>query len=168
MDEDARKIRLLDWLTATPEIRKELGWPDSLNKLAADIGVTPRSLRNWRAEPAFRARWEKQAKDIIGDPSKVQEILEEMRQLGLERTIQKGTDAQGNPIYGQNTQQVAAAKTYLLAVEGIKPPAIDMAKKKASEMSDAELAALLEQERQRAATASEPKSLVTQFREEQV
>lgn len=124
--EDARKLRLLEWLTTPDQERK----PKSERLLAEEIGVTPRSLRNWKAEPAFRAAWEKEAKDSIGDPGRVQNVLQMLYDGAL------------------NTAETLASRTraaheYLIAVDGIKPPAVDMAAKKAAELSDDELKAEL-------------------------
>lgn len=124
--EDARKVRLLAWLT-TPEAERE---PKSERALADEIGVTPRSLRNWKAEPAFRAAWEKEAKDIIGDPGRVQNILQMLYDGALD----------ANETLASRTR---AAHEYLVAVDGIRPPAVDLAKKAAAELSDDELRAEL-------------------------
>jgi hypothetical protein len=124
--DDARKLRLLDWLT-TPEDRRE---PKSQNQLADEIGVTAKTLRNWRSEPAFRAAWEKQAKDIVGDPENVQKVLQMLVDGALDTTETLAS-------------RTRAAHEYLTAVDAIRPPAVDMAAKKAAEMSDDELRASL-------------------------
>lgn len=124
---DPRKLRLLEWLTTPKEQRTQ-----SQNKLAEELGVSPRTIRDWKADATFRALWEKEAKDIIGEPEKVAEVIEEMRQLALDRTTAPSA-------------RVSAAKVYLEAVDGIKPPAVDLAAKKAAELSDAELQALIAQ-----------------------
>lgn len=130
--EDSRKVRLLDWLTTPPSERQ----PQSQNKLAEELGVSARLLRMWKAEPTFRALWEKQAKEIIGEPDKVQRLLEQMYEgaTNPEETL---------------ASRVRAADLYLKAVDGIRPPAVDAAAKTAREMSDAELEALIAQEAQR-------------------
>lgn len=143
--EDARKERLLQWLVTPPSERV----PATQVELAEEIGVTPRTLRDWRANAQFRGVWEQQAKRVIGDPSNVQEVLEEMRKLALIRSIEKGVDKDGQQLYGQNTQQVQAAKLYLAAVDAIRPPEADAAAKKAAEMSDAELEALIAEQGQK-------------------
>jgi hypothetical protein len=143
--EDARKERLLQWLVTPPSQRE----PATQVELAAELGVAPRTLRDWRANVQFRAVWEQQAKRVIGDPSNVQEVLEEMRQLALLREVPKGVDREGNQVFGQNTQQVAAAKLYLTATDAIRPPEADAAAKKAAEMSDAELQAMIAQQGQK-------------------
>lgn len=130
--DDSRKVRLLEWLTTPPSERS----PDSMNKLADELGVTARSLRNWRSEPTFRALWEKRAKEIVGEPDKVQRLLEGIYEgaTNPEETL---------------ASRVRAADLYLRAVDGIRPPAVDAAAKAAHEMSDAELEALIAQEAQK-------------------
>lgn len=128
--EDPRKLRLMNWLTTPPAERE----PDSQNKIAIELGVTPRTIRDWKANPSFRALWEKQAKDIIGDPERVQMVLEKMYQHCLD-------DA--------SAKQAKAWDLYLKATDSIKPPAIDLAAKKAAELTDAELEALIAEAAQR-------------------
>lgn len=136
LNDDARKLRFLNWLLATPQIRKEQGWPESQNKMAEELGVTARTLRNWRAEPAFRARWEKEAKDIVGDPDKVQSAIQRLYDIGFDDDTPRST-------------QVKSLETWLKVVEALKPPVVDTAKKNAAEMSDAELEAFIAEEAQR-------------------
>lgn len=136
VNEDARRLRYLQWLLATPAIRKAEGWPDSQNKLADELGVTPRTLRNWRAEPSFRARWEKEAKDIVGEPDKVQKAIQRLYDLGFDDEVSAAT-------------QVKSLTEWLKAVGALKPPAVDTAKKNAAELSDAELEAFIAEEAQR-------------------
>ena len=128
--EDARKVRFLNWLT-TPPLERE---PRSQNALAAELGCSDRLLRVWKSDPGFRALWDKQAKDIVGDPEKVQMVLLKLRDHALDDTSPK---------------QMKAAELYLKSVEAIKPPQADLASKKAAELSDAELDALLQEAAQR-------------------
>lgn len=128
--EDKRKIRLLEWLTTTPAVREELGWPDSKNKLAVEIGISAKTLREWQAVPAFRAHWEKTAKDIVGSPERVQTLLEDLYQAALDPNEKR-------------SDRSKAADLFLKATDMLKPPAADMAAKKAAEMSDAELDAMI-------------------------
>jgi len=113
------------------------------------LGVSSRTLRNWKQEPLLRTAWDQLSKHVIGDPSKVQEVLEEMRQLALARHIGVGTNKDGVEVFERNTQQVAAAKAYLAAVEAIKPPSADLGAKAAAELTDAELEAMLAAEAQK-------------------
>lgn len=128
--EDARKLRLLNWLITPPGMRE----PSSQNALAEELGVSSRTIRDWKQAPVFRALWEKQAKDIVGDPEKVQRVLEMLYDTALDTT---------------NARHVKAAELYLKAVDGIKPPEASLAEKKAAELSDNELEALLAEAAQR-------------------
>jgi hypothetical protein len=123
--EDARKVRLLQWLT-TPKHERE---PGSQAKLADELGVSQRTIRDWKALPAFRARWEKEAKEIF-DPEMVQSVVQKMYEHCLDDTSPK---------------QGKAWELFLKAVDGIRPPALDLAAKKAAEMSDDELDAMIAQ-----------------------
>lgn len=126
IDDDARKLRLLEWLTTPPSERK----PAQLKQLAEEMGVTDRALRIWKADPSFRARWEKEAKDAVGEPGKVQEVIDMLRLGALDP----------NETLASRTR---AADVYLRAVDGIKPPQMDVAAKKAAELTDAELEAII-------------------------
>jgi hypothetical protein len=133
--QDARKIALLDWL-CTPKPKRD---PQTTVAMAEKLGVSPRTIRDWKGDPTFRALWDKQSKDVIGDPDKVAEVLEELREMAL-RPVEE---------FRSEGAKVAAAKTYLDAVDGIKPPAVDEARKRVAELSDEELRAMIAQEAQR-------------------
>lgn len=126
--EDARKVRLLEWLTTPPAERS----PDSQNKLADEIGVTSKTLRNWKVEPEFRALWEKTAKDVIGDPEKIQNLIDDIYEGARDRNETLAS-------------RVRAAELFFKVTDAIRPPAVDQARKAASEYSDAELQALIAQ-----------------------
>ena len=130
--EDARKVRLLQWLL-TPERERS---PKTMEALADEIGVSSRYLRKWRAEPAFRAQWEKQAKEVIGDPDRIQRMME-------------GIIAGAMDDEESLASRVRAAQLVLQYVDGIKPPKVDEASKAAAELSTAELEALIAQEAQK-------------------
>jgi hypothetical protein len=130
--EDARKLRLLEWLT-TP-VGAQV--PDSQRKLAIELEVSESTIRNWKSDPTFRAHWEKQAKDIVGDPTKIQQAIQDLYDMGRDMTATVPA-------------RVKALEVFLRAVDGIKPPAIDLARKKAAELTDAELEALTMEAAQR-------------------
>jgi len=125
--EDVRKLRALEWVL-TPPVKRE---PKTKTALAAVLGIDRRTLHDWLNEPVFRARWEKESKDIIGDPSKVAEVIENMRLMALDGNMRTPS------------ARVGAAKLYLDAVEGIKPPAVKEAARQLAEMSDDELRAMI-------------------------
>jgi hypothetical protein len=133
--EDARKLRLLEWLL-TPEGQRV---PDSQRKLAAEFDVSESTIRNWKGDPTFRAHWEKQAKDIVGDPTRIQQAIQDLYDMGRDSTATVPA-------------RVKALEVFLRAVDGIKPPALDLARKKAAELTDAELEALTMEAAQRERT----------------
>lgn len=100
---DERHELYLQWLVTPPSERE----PASKNKYAAQIGVHPRTLRDWEQREEFRRAWSKRAEDVVGDPSKVSEVLEVLRLQALD------------PTHRQYAQSV---KIYLEAVDAIKPP----------------------------------------------
>ena len=130
--EDARKLRLLEWLTTPDTLRV----PDSQRKLADELEVSESTIRNWKSDATFRAKWEKQAKDIVGDPTKIQQAIQDLYDMGRDSNATVPA-------------RVKAYEVFLRAVDGIRPPAIDLARKKAAELSDSELEALTVEAAQR-------------------
>lgn len=122
---DPRKQKLLTWLL-TPTHERE---PRSQNAMAESLGVSARTIRDWKAAPQFRAVWEKESKAIF-DPETVQRVIQKMLDHALDDT---------------SPRQAKAWELFLKATDAIKPPQMDLAKKKAAEMSDAELDALIAQ-----------------------
>lgn len=127
--EDERKRRLLDWLLTPAGAREEAGLPPTQRQLAFSLGVSERTIRDWKALPQFRAGWEKESKGLW-TPDRIQKVLEAMEAQALDPTSAK---------------QVRAAELLLKAAEAVKPPALDVAAKRAAEMSDAELQAMIAQ-----------------------
>jgi hypothetical protein len=116
----------MEWLTTPPQERK----PDSQAKLATELGVSARSIRDWMSKKDFREDWDREAKEIVGSPERAQQVLDTL----FEAAIDKG-----------NRSHVQAAKLYLEATNAITPPPIKVEVSKPSELSDAELDALLAQ-----------------------
>ena len=123
--EDARKTKLLHWLLL-PKAERQ---PSSQVKFAEEVGVSPRTIRDWMAHPTFRAVWEKEAKAVF-DPSMVQAVIDRMYAHALDDTSPK---------------QAKAWELFLKTVDALRPPQMDMAAKKAAEMTDAELEAMIAQ-----------------------
>lgn len=125
---DHRHVQLVEWLTTPPAARVEQGLPTTQAAFAESVGVSPRTIRGWQQRDDVRRAWAKQADLVVGDPANVQEVLEEMRALALDR---------------QNGKQVQAAKLYLEAVDAIKPKEQQVEVKLSTEqiqsMSDEEL-----------------------------
>lgn len=101
--DDERKVRLLEWLTTIPSERK----PSTKAALAEELGVSPRTLRDWQARDDFHREWEKRAREVAGDPEKMQAVLQAMFEAATDR------DAK---------DRVSAAKTWLEANGAIRPP----------------------------------------------
>lgn len=129
---DGRKLRLLEWLTTPEDLRAKWGWPTSQGKLADELGVSAKTIRNWKVDPAFRAVWEKEAKDFVGDPERVQMLIED---------IYKGARDLNETL----ASRVRAAELFFKVTDSIAPPKVDQAKREASELSDSELQALIAQ-----------------------
>ena len=123
--EDPRHQRFVDWLT-TPKSERQ---PVMLKDLAFELGVSDRTLRDWKERPAIRAVWEEQAKKVVGSPERAQDVLEAMYARAVDSTDPK---------------QVQAAKLYLEAIEAIKPPTVEVRSvSDLAKVSDDELQAMI-------------------------
>jgi predicted xylose isomerase-like sugar epimerase len=100
--DDARKLRLLEWLTTVPSERS----PRTKGGLADELGVSARTLRDWQAKDEFLREWEKRAREVAGDPERTQRVLDALFQTGVD---------------SEHRQHVQAAKTFLEAIGAIKP-----------------------------------------------
>ena len=123
--DDVRKQRLLQWLLMPKHERV----PESQAKLADELGVSQRTIRDWKALPAFRATWEKEAKETF-DPEMVQRVVQKMYDHALN---------------DDSPKQAKAWELFLKTVDAIKPPKLDLAAKAAAEMADDELQAMIAQ-----------------------
>lgn len=130
IDDDARKERLLEWLTTPKQLKEEYGWPSSTDGIALELGVSRRTIFYWKKDPEFRARWERDARDKIGDPSRVQELLD---------MLAREAHDQAHPL----SARVQAAALVLKETNTLKPSAGAEASRRASELSDAELEAMI-------------------------
>lgn len=125
--DDARKLRLLEWLVTAPSERS----PATKQGLADELGVAPRTLREWQARDDFHREWEKRAKEVAGDPERTQRVLDSL--------FRAATDPEAR-------DRVQASKAYLEAVGAIKPPAVvERSVSTVAGLSDAELHALIAQ-----------------------
>jgi hypothetical protein len=124
--DDPRKLRLMQWLT-TPRNERS---PSSQDRLATELNVHPRSIRDWMSDPVFREAWEREAKNVVGDPDRVQNVLDELYRAAID---------------SGNKAQVQAAKLYLEATNSIKPAPIEITVSKPHELSDEQLDELLAQ-----------------------
>jgi len=116
----------MQWLT-TPKSERE---PPTQAKLADELGVHIRSIRDWMNDPVFREAWDREAKAVVGDPDRIQSVLDTLYRAAIDP---------------DNKTQVQAAKLYLEATNSIKPPAIEVTFAKPAELSDEQLDELLAQ-----------------------
>lgn len=120
--------------------------PSTMEGIAAVLGVTSRTLRNWKNDKAFKAVWEKEAAEVVGGVDKRQEVLEELRALALLR----GYDGPDGHV--PNLKQVPSAGLYLKAIGAIVPvkaATVDEATRAVTAYSDDELNALIAEEAQK-------------------
>jgi hypothetical protein len=123
--EDPRHQRLVDWLT-TPKQERQ---PATAKDLARELGVSERTLRDWKERSYIREQWESQAKKVVGSPERAQDVLEAMYQRAIDST---------------DAKQVQAAKLYLEAIEAIKPPTVEVRSvSDLAKVSDDELQAMI-------------------------
>lgn len=137
MIDDARKLEFIDWLTTPPHMRGVDGVPKSMEELADKLGVTSRTLRNWKADKLIRQAWDQEARAIVGSPERKQRVLDELYELALDR---------------EDGKQMKAADLYLKAIGAITPAAQEEATagpSKVSELSDEQLAEMIAEQAQR-------------------
>ena len=123
---DFRKQRYLSWLVTSVPDRD----PSRLGDLANELGVTNKTLFNWRTEDKeFMDEWEKRYKKGIGSPERKQHILD---------TLYKTATDPDDP------KHVQAAEKYLNHVEDAKPGRMDVVvHKETKELSDEDLENLI-------------------------
>jgi hypothetical protein len=122
---DFRKQTFLKWL-CTPAKERD---PKTMELLAEQLGLSRRTLTNWKDDKEFLEAWEKRYLKTIGDPSRKQEIMDV-----LYRTA---TDA-------DDPKHVQAAKQYFEIEGSVKPQKMQIeVSRPAKELSDAELDAIL-------------------------
>lgn len=118
---DPRHQRLLEW-EMTPVASRE---PSSQAKLAEELGVSPRTLRDWKESPKFQAAWRDAFRDVAGSMERTKTLLDVLY-----------ADAT-NPA---NDKRVASAKLYFDIMKQIAPPEPEVqASRRAQELSDDEL-----------------------------
>lgn len=126
---DPRHQRLVEWLT-TPKSERN---PKTMQALAEELGVSPRTIRDWKARQDVRKAWEKIGHEIIGDPDNVFDVVEEMRSLAMDKNA-------------KDADRIRAANLYLEVADAIKPPeqTVNVVDKRDwDKFTDAELDALI-------------------------
>lgn len=111
----------LDWLCTAPSDRQ----PATKTAFAAQIGVDVTTLRRWEKKDPFVAEWKKRVDDIQGSPERTQRLLDTLYTKALEGDTK-------------------SAQLYLQATNRMAPPTVTVqSSKKAAELSDDELDALI-------------------------
>ena len=123
---DFRKQRFLEWL-CTPQKERE---PRTETALADEIGMSRRTLTNWKGEKEFLEEWERRYLATIGNPSRKSEIMDTL--------LRTATDP-------DDPKHVQAAKAYFEIEGSIKPARMEVqVTRPAQELSDEQLAELLQ------------------------
>lgn len=124
----ALQAEFLEWLVSLE------GDKGTVEEWCAEHGVSTRSTRRWKQDPRFRKEWEKAADDDMLGPSFLQPIIQNM--------WKRATDPSAR-------DAVKAAETLFKINQSIRPPVkrIEItAEEQFAELSDAELAAFLDQQ----------------------
>jgi hypothetical protein len=121
---DWRKQRFLEWLCTIKEDRD----PPLQKDLAEELSVVPGTLQTWRNDPDFLEEWHRRYRKTVGSPERMQLVLERLFETATDRT---------------DPRQVAAAKEYRMAVEGVAPTRFELNVTNARDLSDEALAELL-------------------------
>jgi hypothetical protein len=123
--DDPRHVRLVDWLV-TPKSERQ---PRTLAGLAEELGVSDRTLRDWRERSDVRQLWEKRSREVVGSPERAQEVIDALYQRAMD---------------SQDAKQVQAAKLYLEAVDAIRPPTVEIRDSRdLAKVTDEELQAMI-------------------------
>lgn len=125
--DDPRWERVLEWELTPPASRT----PKTMNALAAELGVSDRTIRGWKEKPEFQAAWQVAFKDVAGSMERTKAILDQLY---------------SDSIDADNDKRVQAAKLHWDISRAIAPPEPEMtASRRAQELSDSELVELLSQ-----------------------
>jgi hypothetical protein len=124
---DFRKQRFMEWL-CTPQGKRE---PSTMEVLSQELGLTRRTLSNWKKDDEFLEHWEKMYRRTVGSPERLQKVYDTL--------FQTATDP-------DDPKHVQAADKYIHAVEGAQPQKVDVTvtgDSDLSNLSDDDLFALL-------------------------
>ena len=117
----AQQQEYLDWLCTAPSERV----PASKHKMAVHLGVNETTLRRWEKKEPFRAQWKDKVDELQGSPERTQRLLDTLYAKALEGDTK-------------------SAQLYLQATNRMAPPTVTVqSNKKAAELSDEELDALI-------------------------
>lgn len=123
--DDPRKGRLLDWELTAPAMRD----PKTANALAAELGISPRTLRDWKEKPEFQAAWKAAFQATAGSMERTKAILDQLYADSMDTG---------------NDKRTSAAKLHWDISRAIAPPEPDSRpSQRAQELSSEQLLALL-------------------------
>lgn len=122
------QCQYLDWLLTSPKDR-EL----TQTKLADQLGVSARTLRDWKQHDTFFAVWQKEARRIGGGPERTQQAMDALHQIFQDEE-------------SRSSDRVAAAKEFMRYAQAINPPEESDKPKTVEEMSLEELNSLIAEE----------------------
>lgn len=120
---DHRKQRYLDWLCTIKDDRD----PPTQYEIAEELGCSTQTLLTWRKDAEFLEEWNRRYRMTVGSPERMQLVLERLFETATDRT---------------DPRQVAAAKEYRMAIEGVAPQRVDV-NVNTREISDAALEELI-------------------------
>jgi uncharacterized protein (UPF0147 family) len=104
---DFRVERVVEWLCTPPADRE----PRTQKELAEELSMTEKWVSALKNEPVFLRMWEDRYRKVVGNPGKVQEVLQSLQETAADRT---------------DPRQVQAARAYLEAVDVMKPKRVDV------------------------------------------
>lgn len=139
IDSDPKKLRYLQWLTTPKADRK----PASERQLAAEMGISVKTLYNWRQQTEFRRRWELETDTIIGGDDRRQAVFDALFETATDRN---------------HKQHVQAAVAFTKLIAEIQPSAANLRQtdKPLSQLNQKELEAMIAAAAQEELAASEP------------
>lgn len=109
----------IEWLVAPVQE------PSTQYAYAAQTNTAPKTLTNWKNLPEFREEWDRRLQELNVDPERVQEVMDALHIKA------KGGD-------------VRAIKLYLEVIDRFRPK-VEVEVTRASDLTDEQLAELLEQ-----------------------
>lgn len=127
MLDDPRMQRVLEWELTAPAARV----PRTQIELAAELGVTARSVRDWKDKPEFQAAWKIAFRDVAGSMERTKAILDQLYADAMDQ---------------DNDKRTQAAKLHWDISRAIAPPEPEVTtSQRAQSLSDAQLRELLSQ-----------------------
>ena len=99
---DFRVQRVLEWLCTPPGDRS----PSTQSELAAELDKPASWISALKNDGTFLRLWEDRYRRVVGNPGKVQEVLQSLQETAADRT---------------DPRQVQAARAYLEALDMMKP-----------------------------------------------